>query len=130
MGYKDEKTIMKRGITSLGMILSFFLALIIMFNISIFDSDKKISERENRGLAAFPKFTVSRLFSGEFISEFETYYSDQFPFRDMFLSVNDKMNKITTQFSSGGENDVVIISQEGTGDDFGGESLHEKEGNS
>ena len=53
--------------------------------------DRTFSENENRNLEQLPTpvFTGSaaNFFSGEFMSDFETYVTDQFPFRDAFMTV-------------------------------------------
>ena len=45
---------------------------------------KEFSEQENRYLDQAPKFTFEKLFSGEFIEDFEGYVTDQFVFRYEF----------------------------------------------
>ncbi|WP_352399755.1 DHHW family protein [Anaerotignum sp.] len=49
---------------------------------------KGFSESENRYLATFPKFSREKLLDGTFNAEFETYTTDQFPFRDAFIGLN------------------------------------------
>lgn len=46
--------------------------------------DRAESASERRSLTAFPKLTVESLWSGRFMTEFETYSQDQFPMRDAF----------------------------------------------
>lgn len=43
-----------------------------------------ISEAERRKLEAFPTVSMENILSGRFMSRFETYAQDQFPFRDGF----------------------------------------------
>ncbi len=112
-----------------GIGLAFLLTLIViitlMLLLSIVIPDKKISERENRTLATFPKFTFSSYFSGEFNTGIDDYFSDNFPFRDAFLNVNDKITKLTSQFSKGGDDGIVVIQ---TGErDLGGEGFGDYE---
>ncbi len=45
------------------------------------------SESERRALAQMPKFNAETVFSGRFMTDFETYTLDQFPMRDGFRSV-------------------------------------------
>lgn len=45
------------------------------------------SESERRVLPKFPELTFETVFSGKFMSEFETYSTDQFPFRDEFRGI-------------------------------------------
>lgn len=49
------------------------------------DADSSLTER--RKLASFPKLTLSTLWEGKFMTEYETYVLDQFPLRDEFRSV-------------------------------------------
>lgn len=51
---------------------------------------KEFSENENRYLAKFPSFSMSRIRSGEYMSEWEDYLSDHFPFRDFFMGIKTK----------------------------------------
>ncbi len=60
-------------------ILVFSLLFVIM-------PEKEFSEQENRYLATAPEFSLSSLFFGDFTSDFETYLSDQFPFRDQWIT--------------------------------------------
>ena len=47
---------------------------------------KAFSEMENRSLAQKSKLSVSRLISGEFQKDYETYVSDQFAGRDGWIT--------------------------------------------
>lgn len=49
--------------------------------------DREFSESENRYLKTFPKVTVKALFSGNFLENFDTYTTDQFPMRDSWVTV-------------------------------------------
>ncbi|MGI5936245.1 MAG: DHHW family protein [Oscillospiraceae bacterium] len=65
-----------------------FLAFIFLFFfLNIILPDKDFSEQENRKLAQSPKFTFSSLFSGDFTKNFETYTTDQFAFRDSWITL-------------------------------------------
>ncbi|MCR4747208.1 MAG: hypothetical protein K5836_01910 [Clostridiales bacterium] len=107
------------------LLMSFLLIITVMFLLSIVLPDKKISERENRTLTPFPKFSISSYFSGDFNRQIDEHYSDTFPFRDFFLNVNDKLTKLTSQFSSGSDDSIVVIQ---TGErDLGGEGFDDYE---
>lgn len=86
---------------------------------SFVDKDKDISQDERRALKQKPKFSVQALFDGKLTGEFNDYYSDQFPLRDFFVSVNLKTKKLLTQY--GGKDDIVIVDGAGN-DDFQGEA--------
>lgn len=100
----------------------FSCALLVFGVISFLDEDKLISETENRTLAARPQLTLSALFSGKYTVEYENYYSDNFPARDFFISVNGKLKNLLTRFSVGESTDV-IISVDKSDDDFAGEGV-------
>ena len=53
------------------------------------DKGERLSESENRMLAAFPALSVSSVADGSFMSGFESYLSDAFPFRDGAASFHD-----------------------------------------
>lgn len=55
--------------------------------ISIYMPDRSFSEEENRMLKQIPSFSWKELISGEFTSDFETYVTDQFPFRDSWVRI-------------------------------------------
>lgn len=75
---------------------------------SLVDVDATESVRENRRLAERPKFTLSALLDGSYVSELETYYSDTFPGREALLNANGVLNKFYT-FSPGEENNMLVI---------------------
>lgn len=50
-----------------------------------------VSDTERRKLEQFPKFSTNALWSGRFMSDFETYATDQFPLRDSFRSLKSGM---------------------------------------
>ncbi|MBO4383526.1 MAG: hypothetical protein J5847_05495 [Clostridia bacterium] len=108
-----------------GMRLLGILMAVTMFFLlfSLLDTDATVSERENRKLAARPDFSFSRLVGGEYIPELETYYSDTFPQRDFFLTIDSGVSKVFSRMSFG-KDDVVVV-QNKDKDDFGGQSLHE-----
>ena len=98
------------------------LAVVIfgLFLVSVFDTDKTVSEKENRTLKQRPAFSISAVVNGSFSSEFDEYYSDTFPFRDEFLTVNSKTSKFFSQTRSSG--DMVIVDVQDK-DDFAGQSI-------
>lgn len=55
------------------------------FVLNLLLPDKDFSEKENRQLQTLPKFTFSSLFSGAFATHFESYCSDQFAGRDLWI---------------------------------------------
>jgi len=59
--------------------------------------DRDFSESENRGLAQAPKLTFSSLADGSFLEGMGDYLADQFPGRDLWISLNLTMNKLLGQ---------------------------------
>ena len=108
------------GVALLAMLLA---VTMFFFVFSIFDTDATVSEQENRKLATKPAFTVSSLFAGEYIPKVESYYSDTFPMRNFFLTVNQGISKVTSRMSFRAD-DVVVV-QNNQPDDFGGQSLQD-----
>ena len=69
-----------------------FLTLIFTLAVwSHFKPDEAISELENRTLADMPEFTWASLMDGSFGSAYETYLSDQFVMRGMWISLKSSV---------------------------------------
>ena len=65
-----------------------FICFIALFFILILVlPDREFSQQENRYLEQAPSFSFQALFEGDFTSDFETYLSDQFPFRDSWVTL-------------------------------------------
>ena len=67
--------------------LVFISALFLVLVWMIVSPDRTSSERENRNLKQFPEISFSSVTSGRFMSEFETYLTDQFPARDLCVEM-------------------------------------------
>ncbi|MGL4731057.1 MAG: DHHW family protein [Clostridium sp.] len=80
----------------------FFIGIVI-FNIII--PTKEFSEQENRMLQKKPKFSMESLFEGKFTKKYEEYISDQFAFRDFWVKLKSKSDKIIGKKES---NDVYL----------------------
>ncbi|MBE6782710.1 MAG: hypothetical protein E7536_01705 [Ruminococcaceae bacterium] len=115
-----EKRIYSR-VFALVAVFLFMFALAILGVISAVDVDKTVSDSENRTLATMPEFSWSALLDGSFMKDFEAYYSDTFPLRDMFMQLNTKITSVLTQF--GGKEDTVLITYEKHDSDFVGEGV-------
>lgn len=57
-------------------------------------TDRGFSESENRVLAQKPVFTASGLLDGSFMSDFESWLSDQFPLRDKAISLKTDFERL------------------------------------
>lgn len=85
----------KKGVViSIVMIWLFCLIIFGMSGLHILTDDKSFSESENRVLAAFPKLTVATIADGSFMKDFETYLTDQFPFRDAVISAKTLADRV------------------------------------
>lgn len=68
----------------------FLICLFGFFTLCIFLPRQEYSDSERRELKEFPELSISSILSGDFMSEFESYTLDQFPFRDSFRSLKAK----------------------------------------
>ena len=99
----------KGAIISILMIWLFCLIIFGMSGLHLLTEDKKFSESENRVLGAFPKLTASSIVDGSFMRDFETYLTDQFPFRDSIISAKTFADRILGKNEENG----VYIGKEG-----------------
>ena len=79
MALKKIKNIIMTAVFS-----AFFTATCVS---CILKPSAEFSDSERRALAKFPEFSLQTVFSGEFMSEFETYSQDQFPMRERLRTV-------------------------------------------
>ena len=101
-----ELTMKKR--TSWG-ICGIFLAFIaLFFLLNLFVSDRVFSEQENRSLQMTPDLSLDSILSGEFMSDFESYCSDQFVLRDQWISMKARFELMLGK----SENNGVFLCQE------------------
>lgn len=98
----------QRGIAMATTIL--FLGILFLCGILFWIlPDREKSEQENRMLQGMPEWTLKRFFDGDFNSEMNAYYADQFPARDFFVGV-----KGGSEFLLGkGENNGVLLGKNG-----------------
>ena len=66
----------------------------------------EISESERRPLASFPELNADTLISGEFMSKFEEYTTDQFPIRDTLRTI--KALSVYYLFQQADNNDIYF----------------------
>lgn len=67
--------------------IGFCAILFLVCILNILTPSRSFSDNENRTLALFPAISAQSIFSGEFMTEFETYANDQFPMRDFWVSL-------------------------------------------
>lgn len=94
-------------------VLGIFFSLIIVFLI-VFPRSK-VSEIENRTLAAFPKFTLSSYFSGEYTAGIATWFDDTVPYRDEFKNFGYSFKSL---FGTASENTITYINQDVVANDM------------
>ena len=75
-------------------------ALICLVN--FISKDKESSEKENRMLTQKPALTWSGIESGRFMSQYESYKSDQFAGRDMWVSLKTSVDLLSGKRESNG----------------------------
>lgn len=71
--------------------------------------DKEVSESENRPLQQQPDFSMKDVFSGEYMSDFETYVTDQFFAKDWWVGLKSDMERLFLKQ----ENNGVYFGKEG-----------------
>ena len=79
--------------------VGFFLFFLLVILVT---PDKVFSENENDYLQTLPKFSWEGLFSGQFMTDFEEYIKDQFPFRDEFIAGKAKIELLIGKHSNNG----------------------------
>lgn len=65
--------------------LLFFIMIVGVMSVGIVQEDKTYSSTENRLLQGFPEISVKKARNGKFQKKYETYLSDQFPQRDLWV---------------------------------------------
>ena len=77
--------------------ITIFIFIIFIFIFPILNlilPDKTFNEIENKLLTKLPKFSIYNIFKGSFMENFDNYSSDQFPFRNDFISLKNYYNYI------------------------------------
>lgn len=97
-------------INMMRIVLTIWLAAAILAIFPIFR--ESYSEVEKRELTKFPQFSLSVLASGDYFDDINLWFSDTFPLRDGFVSLN---TKITNMF---GVNTVQVHGEITQGDEI------------
>lgn len=77
-----------------GLFCGFLLLFLLVF---LFTPARASSETENRTLAQRPSFSLDALFAGTYTKDMDSYLSDQFPFRDGWITVKSRMEYLLGQ---------------------------------
>lgn len=80
----------------------FALALIIVLIVNIIKPSREFSTSENRVLAQKPELSWETVKSGKFMTEFESYVSDQFFMRDQWITLKLYEDKLLGKKESNG----------------------------
>lgn len=86
---KENNLLSKFCISLCAVFCAVILAVIAAF---VLTEKKEMSESENRVLASMPKLTLSSVMDGSFMKNFESFLSDQFPFRDKVISLKTSID--------------------------------------
>lgn len=88
------------------MFIGFLASISIMH---VFTPDMAFSDSENRVLEQLPKLSLAKVIEGKFTSDFETYVSDQFPDREMWIGVKSDVERAMGKR----ENNGVFLGMDG-----------------
>ena len=88
--------------------LTVWLFLLVLFGGAILFwaiDDRSFSEQENRSLQPLPNVSAEKILSGEFSSEMNAYFADQFPFRDGLVGLKGFLEILVGK----GEKDGILL---------------------
>lgn len=91
-------------------IVLFLLYINLMGILTVCLKDRTYSELENRYLSKKPSFLLSDFINGKYQKNLEKYISDQFPLRDMFISLKSASELILNKK----ENNGVYLGKDNT----------------
>lgn len=78
-----------------------FLPIAVLL-VSIVLPDRGFSEKENRVLSSRPHLSAAAITSGNFEKQFETYENDQFPLRDLWITVKAGTDRLMGKVEANG----------------------------
>ncbi len=70
------------------------LFILAMFILHLALPDKTFSKEERRYLAQWPVFHFERVIDGSYETKVESYFSDQFPFRNFWVHIQEGADQI------------------------------------
>jgi hypothetical protein len=68
------------------------LFILAMFILHLALPDQTFSKEERRYLAQWPVLHIEKLLDGSYETKVETYFSDQFPFRNFWVRIQEGSN--------------------------------------
>ncbi len=90
-------------------ILIFIIPIVFVMLYSFFDKDILFSDSENRELSAIPSLSLKSYADASFMKSFETYYNDQFPFRNNLIELSKKFNSVLYANYLISDDDVITL---------------------
>lgn len=84
------------------LVLIFGAIILVMFALYIILPENDFSDVENRTLQTMPSVSVSSLADGSFMSHFETYTTEQLPFREGLVKVKALIKQMTLSNENNG----------------------------
>ncbi len=82
--------------------LAVVLIIVVVTAVNIITPDREFSEKENRVLSQKPDISLASLTDGRFMSDVESYLSDQFMLRDKWISFRSKVRSLAGYTESNG----------------------------
>ncbi len=80
----------------------FFTLLAALTFASMVNPVRDSSESENRPLAQMPEFSLEAIFGGEFTKGYEDFVTDQFVWRDAWINIKSRVERLLGKTSSNG----------------------------
>ncbi|MEG6615991.1 DHHW family protein [Peptococcaceae bacterium 1198_IL3148] len=71
------------------------LFILTMFVLHLALPDKTFSQQERRYLAQRPVFRIEEVLNGSYATKVESYFSDQFPFRNFWVDIQEGTDQET-----------------------------------
>jgi len=90
-------------------VVCFLLPLAFVLVFGLIERDRTFSETENRELATVPELTWQSYADSSFMQKLETYFNDQFPFRDGFIRISKAYNKFMYPSFLLSDDDVISL---------------------
>ncbi|MCQ2752038.1 MAG: DHHW family protein, partial [Coriobacteriales bacterium] len=95
-----RRTKRKRHGTVVGITFLSLIAVLLVTSILIPDSN--FSETENRPLQEFPTISLDSYLSGTLQDDYQTYVEDQFPLRNLWVTINTFVMQLTGRIENNG----------------------------
>ena len=80
----------------------FFVLLAALTVASMVNPVRESSESENRPLAQMPEFSLEAVFGGEFTKGYEDFVTDQFVWRDAWINIKSRVERLLGKTTSNG----------------------------